>query len=46
VERNDSKEGLGRGVSGIILPLGRGLGWSNIGRDWASRAVVWGGTVG
>jgi hypothetical protein len=34
------------GVSGFMLPRGRGLGWSTIGRDWASREVVWGGTVG
>jgi hypothetical protein len=43
---NGSKGGPRRGVSGFILPCGRGLGWSFIGRDWASRAVVWGGTVG
>jgi hypothetical protein len=42
---NGSKEGLGRGVSGFILPRGRGLGWSFVGRDWASWAVVWGGVV-
>jgi hypothetical protein len=35
---NGSKEGSGRGVSGFILPRGRGLGWSFVGRDWVSRA--------
>jgi hypothetical protein len=39
----EAREG---GVSGFILPHGRGLGWSNVGRDWASRAVVWDGTMG
>jgi hypothetical protein len=44
-EGNGSKGGSGRGVSGFILPRGSGLGWSFIRRDWASWAVVWGGTV-
>jgi hypothetical protein len=42
---NGSKGGSGRGVSDFILPRGRGLGWSFVGRDWAAWAVFWGGTM-